>query len=231
VQASDTATTAAYRARYRAENIGRWYSGWVHFAFTNAFSLGVIGFAISRVSQPSWKELLVIPIGFLIANVAEYFGHRGPMHYPQRGLGIIFRRHTIEHHHFFTHDLMSYESSRDFKMVLFPPVMLLFFLGGIATPIALLLFALFSANAGWIFVAVGVGYYLTYEWLHFAYHLPKDTFIGRLRVIQVLRRHHRAHHNLGLMGRWNFNITFPICDRLFGTTYRNEGKEPEPKVA
>ena len=48
---------------------------------------------------------------------------------------------------------MSYESSRDFKMVLFPPVMLLFFLGGMATPIALILFLLFTPNVGWLFVA------------------------------------------------------------------------------
>jgi len=24
------------------------------------------------------------------------------------------------------------------------------------------------------------------------------------------------------MQKWNFNITFPICDALFGTTFRGE---------
>src|SRR5262249_30160977 len=114
-----SATTVAYRTQYRAKNFGRWYSGWAHFAFTNLSSLAVIAFAISPVRHPSWKELLVIPIGFMIANLAEYFGHQGPMHRPVRGLGLIFKRHTIEHHHFFTHDQMSYDSTRDFKMVLF----------------------------------------------------------------------------------------------------------------
>jgi hypothetical protein len=225
--ALERADTAKYRAQYRAENIGRWYSGWLHFCFTTFGSLAVIAFAISRVRDPSWKELLILPIGFFIANAAEYFGHRGPMHRLQRYLGVIFRRHSVEHHHFFTYDQMSYESSRDFKMVLFPPVMLLFFLGGMATPIALILFATTSSNVGWLFVAVGVGYYLTYEWLHFAYHLNEDTFVGRLPFIRVLRRHHRDHHNLALMTRWNFNITFPICDRLFRTTYDStrEGAE------
>ncbi len=88
----------------------------------------------------------MIPIAFLIANLVEYLGHRGPMHRMKRGLGVIFRRHTLEHHHFFTDQQMSYESSRDFKAVLFPPVMLLFFIGGIATPIGLALFLLISPN-------------------------------------------------------------------------------------
>ena len=35
-----------------------------------------------------------------------------------------------------------------------------------------------------------------------------------------LRQHHIAHHNRKLMTRYNFNITYPICDRLFGTLYR-----------
>jgi hypothetical protein len=216
-------STASFRAEYRAKKIGRGYSGWAHFAFTNLSSLTVIGFSISRVDHPSWKELLVIPIGFLIANLVEYLGHRGVMHRMRRRLAIIFRRHTLEHHHFFTDQEMSYESSRDFKVVLFPPVMLLFFLGGIATPIGLVLFALISPNAGWLFVAVGIGYYLTYEWLHFAYHLPSDSTIGRIAPIRVLRRHHQRHHQLELMGRWNFNITFPICDLVFGTCYPKEG--------
>src|SRR5262249_53396521 len=186
-------TVASYRARYRAEKIGRWYSGWAHFAFTNISSLALIGFAIGQVRNPSWKELLVIPISFFISNAVEYLGHRGPMHH-RTWLGIVFRRHTLEHHHFFTHEQMSYEGSRDFKVVLFPPVMLLFFLS-LAAPIGLVLFALISANAGWLFVAVAFGYYLSYEWLHFAYHLPEDSWLGRLAALKTLRAHHQVHHN------------------------------------
>jgi hypothetical protein len=216
----ESSTSAAnYRSEYRAKQIGRWYSGWAHLAFTSLSSLAVITFAITRVRLPTWPELLVVPIGFLVANAAEYFGHKGPMHHRRPLLGIIFRRHGVEHHQFFTDRDMAYETSRDFKMVLFPPVMLLFFLGGMATPIALALFLLFSSNAGWLFVATGMGYFLTYEWLHFAYHFPQDSWLGRMRIVRVLRQHHATHHNPALMTRWNFNITFPICDRLFGTTF------------
>src|SRR5258708_16264559 len=74
------AATARFRAEYRVRKIGRWYSGWLHLAFTTFGSLAVVAFAVSRVRQPSWKELLVLPIGFLVANAAESFGHKGPMH-------------------------------------------------------------------------------------------------------------------------------------------------------
>lgn len=209
-----------FRAKYRETEIGPNYRGWAHFAFTSCASLAVIAFAISRVRHVSMIELLTIPITFAFANLAEYLGHKRSMHRPRKGLELVYRRHTKEHHHFFTHDAMSYESSRDFQMVLFPPLMLFFFLGAMATPVGIVLFLAASANVAWLYVAVAMSYFLTYEWLHFSYHLSEQTFIGRNPAVQVLRRHHQAHHDLALMGKYNFNITFPICDAIFGTTYK-----------
>jgi len=211
--------TARYRSEWRSTGVGPRYSGWAHLAFTSLSCWAGIAFAISRIRHPSWAELATFPLGFLIANAAEYFGHRGPMHRPRWPLETIFRRHAVEHHQFFTHREMAYETSRDFKMVLFPPVMILFFMGGMATPIAVAFYFLVSPNTGWIFAATGVGYFLTYEWLHFAYHFPSETPLGRLKVVSLLRQHHSVHHNPALMSRWNFNITFPICDRIFGTIH------------
>ena len=212
----------AFRDAYRKSQIGPFYRGWAHFAFTSAASLAVIGFAATRVHAPTPLELMTIPVSFLIANAAEYFGHRGPMHRPRAGLRLLFQRHTREHHHFYTHDAMSYESSRDFKMVLFPPVMLFFFLGVLATPIGFLLYRFASPNCGWIFVVVAMSYFLTYEWLHFIYHLSPDSMVGGSRIFRALRRHHRNHHDKSLMGKYNFNITFPICDLVMGTIYRED---------
>ncbi|MFL5319893.1 MAG: fatty acid hydroxylase family protein, partial [Myxococcaceae bacterium] len=79
-----------------------------------------------------------------------------------------------------------------------------------------------SPNAGWLFAATGVGYYLTYEWFHFAYHLPENSAVGRIGLVRVLRKHHADHHDLTRMGRYNFNITFPIFDSVFGTTWKDE---------
>lgn len=212
---------AGWRAQHRT-TYSRWYWGWGHFAFTTVACLGIIALAISRVHAVRAAEWLTIPVSFLIANAAEYFGHRGPMHQPAKGLGLVYLRHALEHHRFFTHDAMAYESSRDFRMVLFPPVMLLFFLGGIATPIAALCFLLLSPTVGWLFVATAMSYFLSYEWLHFCYHLPHDSRVARLPFLPALRAHHTAHHNQELMAKWNFNITFPLCDAVMGTRWTGE---------
>jgi sterol desaturase/sphingolipid hydroxylase (fatty acid hydroxylase superfamily) len=104
--------------------------------------------------------------------------------------------------------------------VLFPPVLLLFFLGGIAVPVGAAAFLLLSPNCGWFFVTVAVGYFLSYEWLHFSYHLPEDHWLARTRVVSALRRHHTLHHDVAKMGKWNFNITFPITDAVMGTSFK-----------
>jgi hypothetical protein len=211
---------AAFRAEYRAREIGPHYTGWGHFALTSLSSLAVIALAISRAGDVRPVEWLAVPATFLFANLAEYFGHRGPMHHPRRGLALLFERHTRQHHRFYTHEAMRYESARDLKMVLFPPVMLLFFLGVLATPVGALLFYAASPNVAWLFVATATSYFLSYEWLHTAYHLDERSWVGRLPFMGALRRHHTTHHDQTLMTKYNFNITFPIADALFGTMRR-----------
>ena len=212
--------TAEYRAEYRAARIGPRYSGWAHFAFVTGMCAAAICLAASQLHEVRLWELALVPLYFVVANAAEYFGHRGPMHHPRLLLRALYTRHTLEHHRFFTHEAMECESPRDFKIMLFPPVLLLFFLGGIATPLSLLCRVLVSPNAGWLFAITGVGYYLTYEWLHFAYHLPTTSWVGKLALVRVLRKNHLAHHDPSLMTRWDFNITFPLCDLVLGTLRR-----------
>jgi hypothetical protein len=198
------------RAEARAE-VGRHYSGLLHFAFTNGVGLATIAWAALQLDHPRWS-LLAVPLTFLYANLIEYFGHKGPMHHPARMLRLVYKRHTLLHHAFFTHDAMELESTRDFKMVLFPPVLIVFFFGLFAVPAALLLRALFGANTAALFVITAMSYFLLYEWLHLAYHLG-----DRVPLLRSLRRHHQAHHDPAAMTRHNFNITFPICDAIFGT--------------
>ncbi|RKG95454.1 fatty acid hydroxylase family protein [Corallococcus sp. CA053C] len=214
-----------FREEYRAQAIGPGYRGWAHFAFTSLVCLGGIALALGRVEAVRTWELLGVPCVVALANGVEFLGHRGPMHHPRRGLRLLFERHTVQHHRFFTHEAMAYESSRDFKMVLFPPVLLLFFLGAVATPLAALCFLLVSANAGWLFMATALGYYLAYEWVHFSTHLPRDHWSARLPVVRFLRRHHQVHHDPSRMGRYNFNITFPLADTLWGTRWKQKREQ------
>jgi len=201
----------AARARLR-RGIGPRYSGALHFAFTSAVALAVIAFALSRVRSPSPLALLTVPLTFLYANFVEWRAHRGPMHHEMRGLSLIHERHALQHHSFFTAAEMQIDSRRDFKMVLFPPVLVVFFFGLFAVPVGFALRLAFGPNVAALFVATSMAYFLLYEWLHLAYHLPVP-----LPGIERLRSHHRSHHDPRLMTRANFNITFPICDALFGT--------------
>jgi hypothetical protein len=211
------AEVSDFRVEHRAEHIGPRYRGWLHFATTVVGSLAAIAFAVSRVHRPTLGEVLAIPVFFLIANLGEYFGHRGPMHHRNRYFAALFERHAQQHHRYFTNEAMAAESSRDFQMVLFPPVMLVFFLGLLAAPIGALLGWLGTANLGWEFVATGVSYFLLYELLHFSYHQPTDGWVSRLLLVRRLRTHHLVHHDPRRMTRVNFNVTFPIADRMLGT--------------
>ncbi len=208
------------RSSFRERRIGPRYSGPLHLAATVSVSLLVAIACALQLDNVTPVEWLTVPLTFLYANLSEYLGHRGPMHHKTRFLGAVFRRHSIEHHSFFTDKVPTFDSTQDFKAVLFPPVLLIFFIVGFAIPVGALLYWLFSANVGFLFVLTAVLYFLNYELLHFAYHADPDSWIGRLPFMSRLRRHHIVHHNRELMTRYNFNIAYPICDRLFGTLYR-----------
>lgn len=209
--------TEEFRQQYHERHIGENYSGRAHLTFVLVFSLGGIMLCLAQLDQVSPLEWLTVPLAFLYANLAEYLGHRFVMHRKVPGLGLIYKRHAGQHHVFFTRDRMALDGWRDAKAVLFPPILMIFFFGVFATPVALLLAWLFSANVAWLFVATGLFYYLNYELLHLAYHLPEDSRWLKLPFIKRLRRLHHVHHDTTLMASRNFNITYPIGDWLFGT--------------
>jgi hypothetical protein len=208
------------RAYREQQEISEHYHGWLHLAFTSFSSLVVIGWALSRVSEPNWKQFLIVPFTFFYANLVEYWGHRGPMHNPFRFMGIIYLRHAGQHHSYFTRDAMEAKSSREFAQVLFPPVMIVFFIGLFAVPVAYGLGRWLAPNIGFLFLATGVAYFLNYEWFHFAYHMPSGSWARRLPGMDSLLKLHTSHHNQQLMARKNFNITYPIGDWFFGTLHR-----------
>ena len=211
-----------FRERYRRLHIGPRYRGRLHFAFTGVVCLGVITACILQLRDVTPLEWLAIPLTFLYANVVEYFGHCGPMHHPRRGLRLVFERHAQQHHRFFTDDRMQLDSTRDFKAVLFPPVLIIFYLGFFAIPMGIIVALITTPNVALLFVATAVGYFLNYELLHFAYHTPDGTWIARIPFMDRLRRLHTLHHRRSLMQNYNFNITYPICDRIFGTLYHGD---------
>ena len=213
------ATVQQARSAFRERRISPGYSGRLHLATTVSVSLLVAIGCAMMLDNVRVLEWLTIPLTFLYANLSEYLGHRGPMHNRTRFLAAVFERHTIEHHAFFTDEAPCFESTRDYKAVLFPPILLFFFIGCFAVPVGALLYYLVSPNVCFLFVLTAILYFLNYELLHFAYHTDSESWLGRLPFINQLRQHHIIHHNKKLMTRCNFNISYPICDRLFGTYF------------
>ena len=212
--------TLAYRERYRAEQIPPGYSGVLHFTLILGFVGVVMAVGARQLEAIQVLQWLAVPLTFLYANLAEYLGHRFVMHRRRPVLGLIYERHTLQHHRFFTDTAMEYDSSQDFKAVLFPPLLMVFFALGFAVPAGVLLAWLFSANVAWLFVITAVAYYGSYEILHFAYHQRAGSWILAVPGVHRLRRLHLEHHDPALMQHANFNITWPICDWLFGTRVR-----------
>src|SRR5258708_20457230 len=110
----------AIRAEARAE-VGRHYSGLLHFVFTTCVALAAIIAAATQLDHPRWS-LLAVPLTFIYANLIEYFGHKGPMHNPVRLLRLVYHRHMLLHHAFFHHHPLQVDSTGALKTVLFPPV-------------------------------------------------------------------------------------------------------------
>ena len=211
---------AAFRGPYRQEHVPPGYRGSRHLLFTFGIGGASLVAAVLQLEQVRPLEWLAIPLTFLYANFAEYWGHRGPMHHLKRGLGLVYERHTRQHHRFFTDRHMELDGWRDLRAVLFPPILMVFFLAAFALPVGLLLAWAASPNVAWLYIATSLGYFLNYEFLHMAYHLPASHPVGRWPLIGRLKRLHQAHHDPRRMASCNFNITYPIFDVVFGTLHR-----------
>lgn len=210
----------AYREDYRTELIGPRYDGWLHLAVMTAICVTAIGVALSLLIELRWLDLLIVPVTWVLANLIEYAVHRGPMHNLSPVLARLYRRHTSQHHRFFSRELMAVDSPRDFHVTLFPAWMSLFFVVLIGAPVAAVIYLLFGRDlALWSYAAI-VFYYLVYEWTHLCAHMPEDSPLGRLPTVAHARRHHGIHHDPAKMRRANFNFAVPLGDWLFGTLER-----------
>ena len=174
-----------FRDAYREREIPARYDGRLHLAIT--FGGGALALAASLAQLHAVRpaEWLVVPLSLLYANLVEYLGHRHPMHRPWRGLGLVYRRHAGQHHRFFTDQAMPIDRLQDLRAVLFPPLLVGFFFGLFAAPAWFLLAHIVSANVAWLFVACGIAYFLNYEVLHLAYHLPDTHPLARLGLVRA----------------------------------------------
>ncbi|MFT3766885.1 MAG: sterol desaturase family protein [Minicystis sp.] len=198
-----------------------WYRPFFHFAIPALIGLGAMLGSLFAIRDLRAIELLVVPATMVLAFGFEWRVHQLVLHRRMPLLGTLYERHELTHHVIYTYDDMAMRSGRELRLILMPAyaIVLVFF---IDTPFALATARLLSRNAGCLFMATSMIFFLAYEWLHAAYHLPSDSVIGRLGVIAKLREHHRRHHDPRLMKHWNFNVTVPLFDWIHRTVWTPE---------
>lgn len=210
-----------FRKEY-LDNTPSWYRGEYHLAFTLVFTGGVLLYSLLNIHDVSMAEwLMVVPI-FMFGNWVEWAAHRYLLHRPTRLMKAVYKRHVSVHHLFFTHRTLQVDTQKDWRALLFPPFAPVLFVFS-ALPAALLVAFLWSANAGYVVMVTMAGYFLMYEALHAMSHIENSPFLDRLPLVNTVRRMHVLHHNPEFMGTRNFNLTFPICDVLFGTSDLKKG--------
>ncbi len=206
-----------FRAQYQAAT-SRFYSGVLHGVFVFGVGAMLIGTALAQVQHAGWAWLAA-PLTLLFANLNEWYVHKNILH--KRGKNrltrMIWFRHTMEHHHYFTSDEMRVASTREYRIVFFPAYA--FVLIALQSALlGLIAGALFGRNAGAIVFASAILFYLLYEAMHFICHVNENTLVRQLPWINTMRRNHLVHHTQALMTDYNMNLTFPFADWLCGTS-------------
>jgi hypothetical protein len=207
---------ALFRADYR-NRIAPAYRGWLHVAIIYLLGGTAIWYCAHQVRAPAWYELLIVPLAFCMSNVFEWWIHRYLMHRPVKGFMGIYKRHTLAHHEFFTDVEPTLDTTRDFRIVFFPPYALVAFMLISLAP-AIILGQIGLENAGWLLMITNIGLYLNYELFHFCCHVKDDGIVRHIPLVNSIRRHHIAHHNPTIMMERNFNLTYPVADWFFGTS-------------
>ncbi|HRI62889.1 MAG TPA: sterol desaturase family protein [Polyangium sp.] len=203
------------------------YSPTLHLAIPALIGFAVLMTAIVRLQTNVLRpaELLTIPVTLLLGFGFEWRAHKDILHRRLPLLGILYERHELYHHVIFTDRDMAMRSKREWWFVLMPPYAVVLVFLTLVLPMAIVIEKYVSTNVAMLVTATSMVFFLSYEWLHLAYHLPADHPISQWRVIAKLREHHRRHHDPRLMKRWNFNVTVPLFDLLHGTTWSPEREE------
>ena len=194
-----------------------WYRGEFHYGFTVGFALLVCGVSIERLDHLSFMDAWIVPVMIVYANFVEYFVHRFPLHRRIPGLGILYERHAVQHHRYFTERDISILTPLQMAYVLFPAPAILIFIPLAAGPVAMLIGRLFGGSAGWLALLCSAGYFAWYESFHLANHLPMGHWVHRIPGLSALCRFHRLHHHPAYAKQYNFNVTFPFADWVMGT--------------
>jgi hypothetical protein len=211
-----------FREQYVA-GISPWYSGLLHVGLMYTAGIAAIVWCVSRMNNPGWEWLLVVPVA-IAGNFVEWGMHKFVMHRLRDvfALRAIYDRHTRQHHQYFTDGDPTIHTVKEFRIVFFPWRVLIV-LAVMGSLFGWLASQLINANAGYVVFITMVGHYMVYETFHFCCHVPENRFVRHMPLINTIRRHHAAHHNMGIMMHVNMNLTFPFADWAMNTSDLKRG--------
>jgi hypothetical protein len=194
----------------------RWYVPWVHLFVPSLVGITAIVVALSNLRDLRPVELLTVPFVYLFANAFEWWIHGAALHRRHPLAPVLYDQHTPKHHMLYLTDDMAIRDDREYRLVLIPAFgLFLIFVGQIPMTMALWWFGL--PNVACLYLATAIAYAVSYEWLHFSYHLPHDHPVAKNPIILRLAHHHAVHHDPRIMQRYNMNVTVPLTDWVMGT--------------
>ncbi len=211
-----------FRESY-VNQISPFYNGLVHIGVMYVAGLIAIYYCASQLSNPTWAWLTIIPVA-IAGNFVEWAMHKYVMHrlIDVFALRAIYDRHTRQHHQYFTDTDYTIDTVKEHRIVFFPWRVLIV-LGVAGTVLGYIASKIFNPNVGYILYMTMVGHYLIYETFHYCCHVKENWFVRNMPFINTIRRHHAAHHNLGIMMHKNMNLTFPLADWIMGTSDLKRG--------
>ena len=217
---SETPLSLERRMALREEllaEIPSWYVPWVHLFVPSTFGIVAIVVALGSIVDLQPLELLTVPFVYLFANAFEWWIHGNALHHRNPLAPVLYDQHTPRHHMLYLTDDMAIRDKREYRLVLIPGygLMMIFVGQGVVSS---LLWWLGFHNVACLYVATAIAYAVSYEWLHFSYHLPHEHPVAKNPLILRLARHHAIHHDPRIMQRYNLNVTVPLMDWVMGTT-------------
>ena len=211
-----------FREQYLAQ-ISPLYNGLVHIGVMCTAGIAAIWWCVTRIHNPTWEWLLILPVA-IAGNFGEWAMHKHIMHRLRDTFAVraIYDRHNRQHHQYFTDNDATIHTVQEFRIVFFPwRVLLVLAVGG--GLIASLVGQIINPNAGYVVFITMIGHYMVYETFHFCCHVPENWFVRNMPLVNTIRRHHVAHHNMGIMMHVNMNLTLPIADWALGTSDLKRG--------
>lgn len=213
-----------FRESFRKGTIPKYYSPHFHVASTILMLSAACVYSLYNLNNVRPFEWLTIPVALVYGNIGVFLIHRF-LHRRYAIFEYPYTIHTKYHHRFFTDTMIEYEKFRDFYMVLFPTQVVGSFTFLYVPATGYLLSYIFPMNVVYFYAFTLSLYFLMYETVHFISHLRSTAPVFKIPLFRYLKEHHRLHHRPALMKDHNFNVVYPLADRIFGTMYTEDNKE------